>query len=204
MKQSVAENEEGVDQEIRDRELIARVIEKDDPEAFGVLIQRYQRKIYALIYNMTSNHEDTEDLVQVVFIKTYKALKRFRGQSSFYTWIYRIAINNTINFIKKRKRKAALSMDDMDLGLDRDPDYVELSSRSNPLKETSISELQEKLNKALNKLSDKHRMVVVLHDIQGIPHDDIAKMLGCSSGTLRSRLFYARKQLQVELKEFAP
>jgi len=186
-----------------DRELVARA-QKQDAVAYDELIRTYHGKIYALVYNMTSNREDSEDVVQEVFVKAYSALARFKGDSSFYTWIYRIAVNRTINFVKRRKKREGFSLDDVDGGIERDPAYVELSARESPFRDATLSELQEKLNKALQKLSDKHRSVVVLHDIEGVPHDEIARMLGVSSGTVRSRLFYARQILQSELSEYTP
>ena len=186
-----------------DRTLVAAA-SQGDLAAYDQLVRRYQGRIYSLAYNMTSNKQDAEDMVQDVFVKAFSALKNFQGTSSFYTWIYRIAINRTINFLKKRKRKQALSLNDVDEGVERDPAYVELSARESPARDASLSELQEKLNKALLTLSEKHRTVVVLHDIQGLPHDEIARITGCSEGTVRSRLFYARQQLQGELAEFAP
>lgn len=175
-----------------------------DYAAYEDLIRRYQRKIYALVYNMTGNKEDSEDLVQDVFVKAYASLKNFKGDSSFYTWTYRIAVNRTINFLKKRKRHAALSLDDVDQAVERDPAFVELRARESPVRDASLGELQKKLNEALQTLSEKHRTVVVMHDIQGVPHEEIARTLGCSEGTVRSRLFYARQQLQRELAEYAP
>lgn len=195
-----------IEQEL-DRSDEPRLIEAargGDVSSYDLLVSRYQGKIYGLVYNMTSNREDAEDVVQDVFVKAYRSLGRFRGTSSFYTWIYRIAINHTINFLKKRRRGAALSLDNTDEGIERDPAYVELSARESPVRDAQLSELQERLNKALMTLSEKHRTVVVLHDIQGIPHDEIARMTGCSQGTVRSRLFYARQRLQAELAEFAP
>ncbi len=189
--------------EVDDRELVLRS-RGGDLEAFDQLVQRYQGRIYALTYNMTSSRADAEDLVQEVFVKAYRSLGRFKGKSSFYTWIYRIAVNHTINFLRKRGRRTMLSLDDLDGAVERDPDYVALSSGSGPFRMASLAELHEKLNAALQELSEKHRAVVVLHDIQGIPHDHIARMMKCSSGTIRSRLFYARKQLQSALEEFAP
>ena len=186
-----------------DRDLVVRARARD-MAAYDELIRRYQRKIYQLVYNMTSNREDAEDLTQDVFVKAYSALEHFKGDSSFYTWVYRIAVNRTINYLKKRRRNAALSLDDMDQAVERDPDYVELRSRESPVRDATLSELQKKLNEALQTLSEKHRTVVVLHDIQGIQHDEIGRMLGCSEGTVRSRLFYARQMLQNELKEFLP
>ncbi|HMP90351.1 MAG TPA: sigma-70 family RNA polymerase sigma factor [Kiritimatiellia bacterium] len=186
-----------------DRELVARA-QRQDLDAYNELIQRYHKKIYALVYNMTSNKEDAEDLVQEVFFKAYSALKRFKGDSSFYTWVYRIAVNRTINYVKKRKKRTGLSLDDIDGGVERDPTYVELSAKESPFRDATLSELQEKLNNALQTLSEKHRTVVVMHDIQGVPHEEIAQTLGVSSGTVRSRLFYARQILQAELAEYAP
>ena len=188
---------------IDDRTLVAQA-SRGDLAAYDQLVRRYQTRIYSLAYNMTGNKEDAEDMVQDVFVKAFSYLKSFRGTSSFYTWIYRIAINRTINFLKRRKKKQAVSLNDVDEGVERDPAYVELSARESPVRDASLTELQEKLNKALLTLSEKHRTVVVLHDIQGLPHDEIARMTGCSEGTVRSRLFYARQQLQGELAEFAP
>lgn len=184
-----------------DKELVKQA-QTGDLQAYDELMRRHQGKIYGLIYNMTSNQQDAEDLVQEVFLKGYKVLDRFQGKSSFYTWIYRIAVNRTINYVKQRRNRSALSLNDLDLSIESDPAYVELSSRENPFRDTSLSEMQEKLNAALQTLSEKHRAVVVLHDIQGVPHEEIGKMMGCSSGTVRSRLFYARQQLQAELSEY--
>lgn len=171
-------------------------------EAYDELVRRYQGRIYGLVYNMTSHREDTLDLVQDIFVKAYNSLAGFRGQSSFYTWIYRIAINQTINFLKKRCRHNTLSLNDLDSAAERDPAYVELSAKDSPARDANLGELQEKMNKALQTLSEKHRAVVVMHDLQGLSHEEIAQTLGCSQGTVRSRLFYARQLLQNELTEF--
>jgi RNA polymerase sigma-70 factor (ECF subfamily) len=175
-----------------------------DVQAYSELVQRYQKKIYALVYNMTSNREDAEDLVQDVFVKAYSSLKYFQGNSSFYTWVYRIAVNRTINFLKKRNRRATDSLDDVDKAIERDAAYVELSARESPVRDMAITELRERLNKALQSLSEKHRTVVVMHDVEGIPHEEIARILECSEGTVRSRLFYARQALQAQLGDIAP
>lgn len=187
-------------QDVDERELLSRA-RAGKAEAYDELMRRYHGRIYALLYNMTSNKEDAEDLLQDVFWKAYQSLPRFKGQSSFYTWVYRIAVNRAINFVKKRKRRGALSLDNVDLGLERDPALVALASGDTPLRQTKLTELQEKLNAALQTLSEKHRIVVVMHDIEGIPHNDIAEVLDCSPGTVRSRLFYARQQLQAELAD---
>jgi len=165
-------------------------------------VKRYQERIYATIYHMTANHEDANDLAQESFIKAYQALKSFRGGSSFYTWIYRIAVNKTINFLKQRKNKYHLSLNDIDFNPENDPELVALISTKTPHHDAGLSELQKKLNEALLKLSEPHRMVAVLHDVQGMSHEEIASIMGCNIGTVRSRLFYARQQLQGHLAEY--
>ncbi len=184
-----------------DMELVLKA-QRGDVLAFEELVERYHGKIYGLTYNMTSNREDAEDLTQDVFVKAFEALPRFKRKSSFYTWVYRIAVNKTINYRKKRNRKRALSLDQFDQDIKTDDVYHDLTSKGSPLRNISLSELQEKLNEALQHLSEKHRTVVVMHDMQGISHEEIAKVVGASVGTVRSRLFYARRQMQTELSEF--
>ena len=173
-----------------------------DMRAYDELVQRYQERIYATIYHMTSNHEDANDLAQETFIKAYSALKSFKGDSSFYTWIYRIAVNKTINFLKQRKNKVSLSLNDLDFNVENDPELVAFVSDKTPRRDVALGELQEKLNVAMQKLSDVHRMVVTLHDIQGLSHEEIANIMDCNVGTVRSRLFYARQQLQAYLSDY--
>jgi RNA polymerase sigma-70 factor (ECF subfamily) len=173
-----------------------------DLEAYDELIKRYQERIYATIYHMTSNHEDANDLAQDAFIKAFQALKSFKGGSSFYTWLYRIAVNKTINFLKQRKNRTHMSLNDMDFNAEHDPDLMALISDNTPRRAAGLTELQKKLNEALLKLSEPHRMVVVLHDVQGQSHDEIAEIMDCNIGTVRSRLFYARQQMQSYLADY--
>lgn len=173
-----------------------------DLAAYDELVRRYQERIYATIYHMTSNHEDANDLAQEAFIKAYQALKTFKGGSSFYTWVYRIAVNKTINFLKQRKNRSQMSLNDLDVNVEHNPDLVALISDKTPRREAGLTELQEKLNEAMQKLSEPHRLVVTLHDIQGLSHEEIANIMDCNIGTVRSRLFYARQQLQGYLSDY--
>ena len=166
------------------------------------MVIKYSRKLYGLVYNMTSNKEDTHDLLQDIFAKAYRSLRHFRGKSTFYTWIYSIAVNMSLNFLKKRKRRSGMSLDDVDTGIQNDPAFVDQGHRANPRHQSNIHELQKKLNEALQALSDDHRAVVTMFDIQGMPHAEISKVLGVSEGTVRSRLYYAHQQLQGHLQEF--
>ena len=181
---------------------LVRGARRGDLQAYDQLVKRYQERIYATIYHMTSNHEDANDLAQESFIKAFQALKSFKGGSSFYTWLYRIAVNKTINFLKQRKNRLHMSLNDIDFNAEHDPDVMALISEQTPRRAAGLTELQEKLNAAMLKLSEPHRLVVALHDVQGLSHDEIAKIMDCNIGTVRSRLFYARQQLQGFLSDY--
>ena len=186
---------------VEERVLVRRAKLGDLP-AFDELVCRYQERVYATIYHMTANHEDAHDLAQESFIKAYQALKTFKGDSSFFTWVYRIAINKTINFLKQRKNKTHISLNDLDFNAEHDTDLMALSSEKTPRRDVNLAELQEKLNAAMQKLSDVHRLVVTLHDVHGLSHEEISKIMDCNTGTVRSRLFYARQQLQAYLSDY--
>jgi RNA polymerase sigma factor (sigma-70 family) len=181
---------------------LVKLAQGGDLSAYDELVKRYQERIYATVYHMTANHEDANDLAQEAFIKAFQALRSFKGGSSFYTWVYRIAVNKTINFLKQRKNRAQMSLDDLDINAEHDPDLVALISEKTPRREISLVELQEKLNVAMQKLSEPHRLVVTLHDVQGLSHEEIAEIMECNIGTVRSRLFYARQQLQAYLSDY--
>jgi RNA polymerase sigma factor (sigma-70 family) len=185
-----------------EEEALVKRARRGDLAAYDELVRRYQERIYGTIYHMTANHEDANDLAQESFIKAFHALKTFKGGSSFYTWLYRIAVNKTINHLKQRKNRIHMSLNDLDFNAEHDPDLMALISEKTPHREASLSELQEKLNGALLKLSEPHRLVVIMHDVQGTPHDEIAKVMNCNIGTVRSRLFYARQQLQALLSDY--
>jgi RNA polymerase sigma factor RpoE len=204
MKSSTAAEEvvqEPVEVAPDDAALVRRV-KRGDLDAYDDLVRRYQERIYATIYHMTAHHEDANDLAQETFIKAFNALGSFKGDSGFFTWLYRIAVNRTLNYLKQRKTRNHLSLNDLDFHAEHDPAWVALVSEKTPRREASLHELQENLNIALQKLSEDHRMVVTLHDIQGMPHEEIARIMDCNAGTVRSRLFYARQQLQAYLSDY--
>ncbi len=190
-----------VNDPIEERVLVKRA-QEGDLSAYDELVRRYQERIYATLYQMTSNHEDANDLAQESFIKAYQALKSFKGNSSFFTWVYRIAVNKTINFLKQRKNRGHMSLNDLDFQAEHDPDLVALVSDKTPRRDLNLAELQEKLNAAMQKLSEDHRLVVTLHDIQDLSHEEISKIMDCNVGTVRSRLYYARQQLQAYLSDY--
>jgi len=183
---------------------IVRRVQAGDVASFDQLILKYRERLYAVVYNMTSNREDTADLVQDAFIKAFQSINRFGGQSSFFTWLYRIAVNSTLTHLRKNKLRCFFSLEQVDEN-DRPSSEVlaALTDNTNGAERgTFVRELQEKLNEAMQKLSIKHRTVVTLFEIDGLSHQDIAEITGSSVGTVRSRLHYAKQLLQSELQPY--
>ena len=181
---------------------LVRRAKRGDREAFGVLVERYQQRVVGVARALVHNLDDAVELGQETFIRAFQNLSSFEGRSSFSTWLYRIAVNKTINFLKQRRNRVHMSLNDLDFNAEHDPDLMALISDKTPRREAGLSELQEKLNEGLQRLSEPHRLVVTLHDVQGLSHEEIAKVMDCNIGTVRSRLFYARQQLQAFLSDY--
>jgi len=188
-------------QEITDRVLVERS-QAGDPTAFDELVRRYQPRLLGMLYNMTNNQTDSWDLAMETFEKAYKSIHSFRLDSEFFTWLYRIGFNLTVNFIKRNKHRNNLSMDDEDLDLQNRAEFIDVSTSGDAEKQARLAELKKKLNESMMKLSDQHRAFVTLFDIQGLSHAEISKIMDCKEETVRSRLFYAHKQLQKYLKNY--
>lgn len=177
-------------------------IKDGNRRAFNFFVHKYQKRLFCIIYNMTSNKEDTADLLQEVFIKAFRSITTFKGNSRFYTWLYRIAINTTITFLKKARKQSQLSLEDFNDNEAISSFLSTFSENATGDRATLLKELQEKLNEALQKLSINHRTVVILFEIEGMSHAEIASALKCSEGTVRSRLHYAKEQLKQLLANY--
>lgn len=189
-------------QEADDDLLIVQKVQAGDVDAFDELVTKYRERIYAVVYNLTSNREDSSDLTQDAFIKAFQSIGRFKGKSSFFTWLYRIALNTTLTHLRKNKLRRFFSFEKMSEE-DHSAGFIEqLKTDSDSDKNTLMNELQEKLNDAFQKLSVKHRTVITLYEIDGLSHKEIAEIVGTSVGTVRSRLHYAKQFLQAELKDY--
>ena len=155
-------------------------------DAFDSLTIMYRERLYSVIYNMTFNHDDASDLTQDAFVKAFRSLSKFKEKSSFFTWIYRIGVNLTLTYLKKRKARKFFSFDYFITDGLSNKETEKFSSReSNSVRTTLLNELHEKLNEALLKLSDKHRTIVVLYEIDGLSHREIASIMKCTEGTVR-------------------
>ncbi len=182
--------------------LVSRAIDGDF-DAFDQIMLLYRERLYGVIYNMTFNHEDAADLTQESFVKAFRSLSKFKRKSSFFTWLYRIGVNLTLTHLKRKKARKFFSFDQLiDQNKSKNHSVEFSSSETSSVKTTLLNELHEKLNEALSKLSDKHRTIVVLFEIDGLSHKEIASIMKCTEGTVRSRLHYAKVQLQSLLSEY--
>jgi RNA polymerase sigma-70 factor (ECF subfamily) len=181
--------------------LVQRV-QAGDVRAFDQLITKYRERLYAIVYNLTANREDTSDLTQEAFIKAFRSINSFKGDSSFFTWLYRIAVNASLTHLKRSRLRRFFSFDNLDEQVSQSELVEALTDRFQSDKPALIKELQEKLNEALQRLSLNHRTVVVLFEIEGLSHLEIAQVMECSEGTVRSRLHYAKQQLQSYLQDY--
>ncbi len=182
--------------------VIVRKIQDGDVDAFDALILKYRERVYSVIYNLTSNREDASDLTQETFIKAFQSINRFKGKSSFFTWLYRIALNTSLTYLRRNKLRRFFSFEKM-VDEDHTEGFIEnMTADSDSDKAALMSELQEKLNDAFQKLSVKHRTVITLFEIDGLSHKEVAEIVGASVGTVRSRLHYAKQFLQGELKDY--
>ena len=164
-----------------------------DMTALAILVDRHKDLVYRVAMQITKNADDASDVLQDAFLKVYNSINAFRQESAFETWLYRIVVNLSIDAVKKRKRQqesmASLS-EVSDVHQSRD-------AQQDPTRQAERNELQEWVTQAVNSLSIKHRSVVILHELEGLSHPQIAEILDCSEGTVRSRLHYARKRLRV-------
>ncbi|MBI5768009.1 MAG: sigma-70 family RNA polymerase sigma factor [Verrucomicrobia bacterium] len=185
-----------------DMEIVRRV-QAGDVAAFDRLIIKYRERVYGIVYNLTSNREDAADLAQEAFIKAFQSIHRFGGQSSFFTWLYRIAVNSTLSHLRKNRLRSFFSLERVNTDEPVAREIIAaLTDKTGVDRDAYVRELQEKLNDALHKLSIKHRTVVTLFEIDGLSHQEIADIMECSVGTVRSRLHYAKQLLQAELQPY--
>ncbi len=182
--------------------LLVEKVRLGDISAFDTLTKKYRERLYSVVYNMVSNREDAMDIVQDAFIKAFSKINSFSGKSAFYTWLYRIAVNMAITFLKRARMRRFFSFENSDEELASEEVLEKLSHNCGAERSAILSELKEKLNEALQTLSIKHRTVVVLHDIEGLSHQEIAGITGTSEATVRTRLHYAKLQLREILKDY--
>jgi RNA polymerase sigma-70 factor (ECF subfamily) len=181
---------------------IVKQVQAGDVAAFDQLILKYRERLFGVVYNLTSNREDASDLTQEAFIKAFQSIHRFQGNCTFFTWLYKIAVNASLSHLRKNRLRSFFSMEKLhEEGVNVEV-LAQLTDKKGADRETYLHELQEKLNEAMQKLSIPHRTVITLFEIDGLSHSEIAEVVGCSEGTVRSRLHYAKQVLQGELGKY--
>jgi RNA polymerase sigma-70 factor, ECF subfamily len=179
---------------------LVKAAQRGDMVAFEELIARHRDKVYARAYSMMRNEEEAIDLSQEAWVKGWQRLNQFQGDASFGTWMTRIVINLCLDQLRKQKRQRAESIEEMSEesgGVERQMPVV----TPNPTAGLERSELRQRIDKALGQLSYEHRTALVLHEFEEMEYKEIAKVMGCSIGTVMSRLFYARRKLAALLAD---
>lgn len=180
-------------------QLLVERSKKGDREAFEHLVRLYENKVYTIAYRLMGNHADASDLAQDAFIKIYQALPNFRGDSSFSTWIYHITVNVCRDELRKRQRRPTVSLDEP--AGENTPTYEIRSNAPGPEEMLDRSETQAMIQQCLNMLSDDYRTILVMREIQDLAYEEIAEHLGCSLGTVKSRLSRARQALKEKISK---
>lgn len=184
----------------RDALLIAQTLE-GDRSSFGKLVEIYQKRVYSVAYGVLRDRDEAWDLAQEAFVKAYRNLHRFQGQSAFFTWMYRITYNLTIDHVRARGRhNVQLVEEDRELETALQKHGTNL--QADPSEESDRAELSSVLNQAMGALSEKHRAVIVLREVEGLSYEEMSDVLGIAKGTVMSRLFHARKNLQLLLAPY--
>lgn len=186
-----------------DQELVRRA-QAGDQKAFREIVVRYQRRVYTIAYGIVRNPDIAMDVVQDAFVKVYRHLGSFQGNSSFYTWLYRIVVNLCID--KKRRSARAAEVDYNDAlsheGTFTSGPTLASTGIDNPFKAAQRKELVEHMDQALETLSDDHREILLLREVDGLSYEELAETLGIAKGTVMSRLFHARKNFQKSLMRY--
>jgi RNA polymerase sigma-70 factor (ECF subfamily) len=188
--------------DVTESELI-RQAQNGNTGAFDELVGRFRNRVFGMIYNMVHNEQDAWDLAQDSFVKAWKSIGRFRGQSSFYTWLYRIVMNVTIDWLRKKQVKGSGAEFDDSIQLkDIDPASRTVpKADALPHEKMERQEIRARIEAAIAQLSPEHRAVILMKEMEDMQYHEIAESLGCSIGTVMSRLFYARKRLQNMLRD---
>jgi RNA polymerase sigma-70 factor (ECF subfamily) len=181
-------------------QLLVERVQRGDKKAFELLVIKYQRKLMRLVSRLVRDQAEAEDVVQEAFIKAYRALPQFRGDSAFYTWLYRIGINTAKNYLVTQGRRAPTSTEADVEEAETFDDGDRLRDINTPESLLATKQIAQTLNVAMDELPEELRMAITLREIEGLSYDEIAESMGCPIGTVRSRIFRAREAISEKLR----
>jgi len=182
-----------------DWQLVQRV-QRGDKRAFDLLVAKYQRRLFRLLSRMMRDQAEIEDVAQEAFIKAYRALPNFRGESAFYTWLYRIAINTAKNHLVAQGRRAPTQTETEIEDAENFDEGDSLRTEDTPERMLISKQVAEAVNRAIERLPEDLRTAIVLREIEGLSYDEIAESMNCPIGTVRSRIFRAREAVAEQLR----
>lgn len=184
--------------------LVARAVAGDE-EAFGEIVQLYYSRVYAVVFRVVNHPEDARELTQAAWVKAWQRLRDYKQEARFYTWVYRIAVNTALDFLRKRKRRPEVPLEPVVSG-DSDALAMErqrgLADETTAVDEIHRHEVQKAFSAALDELSAEHRTALILREVEGMSYEEIASVMKARKGTVMSRIFYARKALQKQMEKF--
>ena len=183
---------------VDDRELVLAA-QRGDRDAFKTLFERYHRRAYALAFGVVRHQDDALDVVQDAFIKAHKYLDKFEGNASFFTWFYRIIMNLAIDHLRKHRKIRPVELDEARIDPDGDEPLLPRILGGNPGQALLDKQIRSRIDQALDQLSENHRAVLVMRELEGLSYEDMAQAMSCSKGTIMSRLFHARRNMQKQL-----
>jgi RNA polymerase sigma-70 factor (ECF subfamily) len=181
-------------------QLLVERVQRGDKKAFELLVIKYQRKLMRLVSRLVRDQAEAEDVVQEAFIKAYRALPQFRGESAFYTWLYRIGINTAKNYLVTQGRRAPTSTETNAEEAETFDDAEQLRDINTPESMLATKQIAATVNVAMESLPEELRVAISLREIEGLSYDEIAEAMGCPIGTVRSRIFRAREAIAEKLR----
>jgi RNA polymerase sigma-70 factor (ECF subfamily) len=188
--------------EAGDDRALVKAAQRGDKQAFRALVERYQRRVVQLALGMTKDPDEAMDIAQETFVKVHRYLPSFKGDSSFFTWTYRIAMNLCLDAQRRKGRSERVDLeegDEAELEASMDPPSAALAG---PQRQTLNAELRDKIEEALASLSENHRAILILREVEGLSYEELSKALAIRKGTVMSRLFHARLKMQNKLREY--
>ena len=180
--------------------LLVQRVQRGDKKAFDLLVSKYQRKLMRLVSRLVHDQAEAEDIVQDAFIRAYRALPQFRGDAAFYTWLYRIGVNTAKNYLAAQKNRPQTSFENENEDGEQWSQEDQIADNNTPESALASKQIAATVNAAMEGLTEELRTAITLREVESLSYDEIAEMVGCPIGTVRSRIFRAREAIAAKLR----